>query len=482
VQTERGMEEEDEGLPFNRRKSSLRYSSANRCESYVSERVLLFFNVSRYLILEGDVLYAYENINASNLIWKISLSHCGISRGTSNCDIVLTPKTEKQHILQIPSELFARWWNALHSSSSVRLENYYELGPILGEGAYSQVRYGRDKISKQVVAVKIMHKKSKSVKQQKLNECLYVLQQREVELMRSFEHENIVKVIDVFEGMKRVYIVMEFVAGGSLFEFLTNRQNQHLEQHVVHIIRQILSAVHYLHEKGVVHRDLKLENIMCTSKAWPTDVKVADFGLAGLLTDDEDSVMTSLVGTPYYMAPELLRGDKYDESVDMWALGVIVFSLLTGAFPFKGKNPAQILKSIESCDSVRLPESVLSSISAESESLVRSLLQKDPKKRLSASAALNHPWLTQDPSKLQRSISRDLKPDLLQIASLLSGYETNGSFGEFSPQTKFKATVQSLIAIHRMRDLVVLERKRKLRRLFFSAMAANKLVTIQKHQ
>lgn len=157
-------------------------------------------------------------------------------------------------------------------------------------------------------------------------------------------------------------------------------------------MHQILTAVSYMHKRGIVHRDIKPENILFETKDEDSPIKIIDFGLARKhFGQDSEAPMSTIVGTPYYIAPEVLR-KKYDKSCDLWSCGVIGYILLCGYPPFNGENNTEVHDAVRR-GRYRFPSSDWSSTSRESRDFIRRLLQKDPRKRMSVEQALNHPWV-----------------------------------------------------------------------------------------
>jgi len=274
----------------------------------------------------------------------------------------------------------------LSLDSSRRVQDHYELGKVIGEGAYGKVRLAHAKDDpSQEVAVKVL-KRPPPEQMAKLVQ--------EVRIMQRLEHPNVVAVMDVFLTEHFVYIVMEFVAGGELFDAIVNR-GSYTENDARQVTRTLCETIAFCHEKGVAHRDLKPDNILLKATSGsPSDIKIADFGLSKTAGDGgfEAHMMRTACGTPGYVAPEVITRQPYDTQVDMWSLGVIVYVLLAGRLPFDGANDTEV------CDkTVRGKLQFFSpywdAISAEAKDFVSHLLTRNPAKRLTAAQALAHPWL-----------------------------------------------------------------------------------------
>ena len=214
--------------------------------------------------------------------------------------------------------------------------------------------------------------------------------------MCSLSHPNIVRVVEGYERKRHIYIIMEQCKGGDLYQVAGTT-----EQHAKAIVRNILSAFAYMHGKGVVHRDLKMENVMFATRAHKaSEVKVIDFGLATKHLSNDDNQMTDKVGTLYTMAPEVIQG-AYDDKCDMWSLGVVTYILLSASKPFWGpvidipwkERMAIMIDRIIRADYVELEGGNWENISYDAKEFVRSLLQLDTTRRPSAAEALNSQWM-----------------------------------------------------------------------------------------
>jgi len=229
----------------------------------------------------------------------------------------------------------------------------------------------------------------------------------EASILSSVEHEYIVKVFDCFENEHYLYMVMEFVQGGELFDFVKNKGAVD-ERRAAKFFKQLLEGVAYLHAKGITHRDLKPENILLNHKDNPSILKVTDFGLSRFVS--ETSLMESLVGTHSYLAPEILSPSKrakgYTKKVDSWSLGCILFILLGGYPPFSSEDPDHDLDTLIMKGSFTFHEERWAHISENAKELVQGLLTVNEEDRLSVSEALEHPFIAESdvpPTKRRKS-------------------------------------------------------------------------------
>ena len=261
-----------------------------------------------------------------------------------------------------------------------KFSDVYRLGKVIGTGTYGEVRlcYHRESNCKR--AVKIIRKDLMT------NEIMRTNLEKEISILRSLDHPNIIRIYEFFEEVKRLYIVMEFCKGGELFAEIVKRKFLS-EVHAAHIMQELLNSVEYLHERRIIHRDLKPENIMLEERHDLMNIKIIDFGAATVLTDKP---LAGIVGTMFYIAPEVLIGN-YDSLCDLWSLGVILYILLAGYPPFDGKSDDEIVDKIKSLN-FNISQEPWPHISLEAKDLIQKLICP-AKKRISARAALQHPWI-----------------------------------------------------------------------------------------
>jgi len=258
----------------------------------------------------------------------------------------------------------------------------YSIGQQLGSGNFAVVKKAVRKADGQEVAIKIIDK----AKVEDMNDIT-----REIEIMGQIDHPNVIKLYEIFDEPKKMQLVMELVTGGELFDKIV-ALGSYTEKDAASVMKTLCSALDYLHEKKIVHRDLKPENILLKNANSIHDIKVADFGLARVVSNKE--MMKTACGTPGYVAPEVLQNKGYDSgAVDLWSAGVILYILLCGFPPFYEEElPAlfeQILKA-----RYDFPSPWWDSISTDAKNLVQGLLTIDPKKRLTAAQVMTHPWIT----------------------------------------------------------------------------------------
>ncbi|XP_075060380.1 serine/threonine-protein kinase MARK1 isoform X3 [Mixophyes fleayi] len=209
----------------------------------------------------------------------------------------------------------------------------YRLLKTIGKGNFAKVKLARHVLTGREVAVKIIDKTQ-------LNPTSLQKLFREVRIMKILNHPNIVKLFEVIETEKTLYLIMEYASGGEVFDYLV-AHGRMKEKEARAKFRQIVSAVQYCHQKCIVHRDLKAENLLLDADM---NIKIADFGFSNEFTIGNK--LDTFCGSPPYAAPELFQGKKYDgPEVDVWSLGVILYTLVSGSLPFDGQN----LKTVKIC-------------------------------------------------------------------------------------------------------------------------------------
>ncbi|XP_031490526.1 serine/threonine-protein kinase ATG1t [Nymphaea colorata] len=212
----------------------------------------------------------------------------------------------------------------------------------------------------------------------------------ELAFLAKVDHPNIIRLIEVFEASKYLFLVLEFCAGGDLSSYI-QRNGMVSEQIARTFLRQLATGYEVLHAHHVIHRDLKPENILLSTPNCDAVLKISDFGLSRTIGPGDNA--ETVCGSPLYMAPEVLQFQKYDEKVDLWSLGVIAFELLNGYPPFKGRNNVQLLQGIT--NSTRLPfsELILPKLHPDCVEMCTRLLCKNPDNRLSFEEFYHHKFL-----------------------------------------------------------------------------------------
>jgi len=240
----------------------------------------------------------------------------------------------------------------------------------------------------------------KTIKKSKKHNPKYINEMRnEISILRTVDHINVIHIHDIFEREQKIALVLQLCTGGDL----TARCPCKTEDKATSIIYKIISAVAHMHHKGIVHRDLKLENIMFEDCTPESEIKIIDFGLSSTFTPGE--ILLKRVGSPYTMAPELIAC-SYTSKVDLWSIGVITYIVLTNRSPFNQTNLRILFKEILSCK-YNFNHPVWRNISNEAEDFISNLLVLDPNDRMDANEALQHPWLQKCHPKEAACINND---------------------------------------------------------------------------
>ncbi|XP_072238285.1 NUAK family SNF1-like kinase 2 [Leuresthes tenuis] len=255
------------------------------------------------------------------------------------------------------------------------LKHRYEFLETLGKGTYGKVKKAKERCGR-LVAVK-------SIRKEKIkDEQDLVHIRREIEIMSSLCHPHIITIYEVFENKDKIVIVMEYASQGDLYDYICDKRNIS-EREARHFFRQIVSAVHYCHQNGIVHRDLKLENILLDGNG---NVKIADFGLSNLFHSDE--YLQTFCGSPLYASPEIVNGRPYrGPEVDTWSLGVLLYTLVHGTMPFDGHNHKALVRQI-STGNYRKPTNP-----SDACGLIRWMLMVNPERRATIEEIAGHWWL-----------------------------------------------------------------------------------------
>lgn len=275
----------------------------------------------------------------------------------------------------------------------------YQFEQDLGKGSFGVVIQATHIPTDTKRAIKILNK-------EKAGSYAVKMLEREVAILKMVKHEHIIKLDEVYETTKKVYLVIEFCKLGELKGVLTEKG--HLsESETKHIITSLASAIFYLHRNDIIHRDLKLENILVKGNDNREDeelklnIKVTDFGLS-VLKDGagvgSESMLQDTCGTPLYMAPEIINNYDYSQQCDLWSIGIIMYTLLCGQAPFTATTSEKLYQEIKNGE-LDFAHSSLKSLSESGDCVLKRLLIVDPAHRMTASELLNHHWITGDARK-----------------------------------------------------------------------------------
>ncbi|KAA8491558.1 Myosin light chain kinase A [Porphyridium purpureum] len=340
----------------------------------------------RYFIISGSELTCRAAPNDESK-WTINLLNAQLETDREKLRLVVTAGERKVQLQAANSSDFAAWEKAIKSSRCQNIEQFYELGDTIGEGGFAVVKVGIDRETMTKYAVKIVHK-------QLDDEHNMQFLHRELLIMKTINSPHVIRTFDVFDSPRELYFVLEYMAAGTLHE-LYQKNKPFSEQQVSSVMFDILSGIKYLHSKRIVHRDLKLKNVLASNKEMPFNLKLADFGLSNFVgpTTTRKVVLKSQVGSPHYVAPEVLRDTVYGPAVDLWSIGVMMHIMLSGKYPFAGKTIPETLEMVARAHFRMRDDWFPEQLSADAIDLLHKLLQEDPKKRITAADALQHPFI-----------------------------------------------------------------------------------------
>ena len=284
--------------------------------------------------------------------------------------------------------------------------SFYKYGRLIGQGAFGKVNIGLNVLTGKIVAIKSFNKSNLKINNfENQNKILY-----ETNLMKELNHKNITKILELFESDNYILIIMEYINGGNLFSFVKKRRKLS-EKTAKFLFKQIIEGIEYIHSKNIVHRDIKLENILIDLK---NNIKICDFGIGKILNNKNEKLYDQS-GTLMYMAPEILLNKKKGFEafpIDLWSCGICLYIMLSGTIPFSinnnnnnnnynnnnnnynnDSNNNERDSRILQYNIINNEPKSINNISIEAIDLIMGLLNKDPKKRYNIYQVLNHPWL-----------------------------------------------------------------------------------------
>ena len=304
--------------------------------------------------------------------------------------------------------------------------NFYLYGRLIGQGAFGKVNIGLNVLTGRVVAIKSFNKKDLNKNGENMKKILY-----ETNLMKKLNHPNITKILEMFEDDEYILISMEYINGGNLFSFVKKRRKLS-EKTAKFLFRQIILGIKHMHSHKIVHRDIKLENILIDLN---NNIKICDFGIGRILSSN-NQLLHDKCGTPMYMAPEILLSSKsqgYEGfPVDIWSSGISLYIMLSGTLPFNFKNDESSSIEEESDNNIELQYSIvhnepkyIEKISDEARDLLKGLLNKNPNKRLTIDQILEHPWMKMD-EKNNKKYHLFTKAEMIMLSKTYIDYR-NGA-------------------------------------------------------
>ncbi|KAM3851616.1 myosin light chain kinase, smooth muscle isoform 2-T2 [Vipera latastei] len=276
-----------------------------------------------------------------------------------------------------------------------KVSEFYHVEERLGSGKFGQVFRLVEKKTGKVWAGKFFKAYSAKDKENI---------RQEISIMNCLHHPKLVQLVDAFEEKANIVMVLELVSGGELFERIIDEDFELTERECIKYMKQISEGVQFIHKQGIVHLDLKPENIMCVNKTG-TRIKLIDFGLARRL--ENAGSLKVLFGTPEFVAPEVINYEPIGYATDMWSIGVICYILVSGLSPFMGDNDNETLANVTS-GTWDFDDEAFDEISDDAKDFINNLLKKDMKDRLNCTQCLQHPWLQKDTKHMEaKKLSKD---------------------------------------------------------------------------
>ena len=346
-----------------------------------------------YLVLINKDIYYYKNEDKKEVVGMHNLSGCFVK---DNATKVINDKTYYSFTLVFPSkersfycsskEIYDNFTEKLKESFGyLNFFDYYEMLDDLGEGIFGSVKLGVEKKTKERVAIKIIKKK-------KAKPSDMELVRTEIDIMKLCHHPNVVHLLDHFENADYIFIVMEYIRGGRLTDYMKEKKFHFSEKRAAEIIYEIAIGVKYLHKYGIIHRDLKPDNIMLTESNDKGHIKIMDFGLSKILGKKEKT--SDGFGTLTFVSPEVLIRKPYNKEIDIWSIGVILYLILSGDLPFDDEedDEQKIAKSIV-FNEVEFPSKKFGNKSKEVIELIKRCLTKEPKDRIKIDEIIKSDWI-----------------------------------------------------------------------------------------
>ncbi|TNN44311.1 Myosin light chain kinase, smooth muscle [Liparis tanakae] len=310
--------------------------------------------------------------------------------------VSLVVKMEEKGVEKPKGEEAPPAYSRVTINSSEKVSDHYSLQERLGMGKFGLVFKLTHKETGRVYAGKFY--KGRRAKEREAA-------RKEIELMNFLHHPKLVQCLAAYDHRPEMVMVMEFIAGGELFERIVDDSFEHTESASVRYMHQILEGIAYMHQQNIVHLDIKPENIVCVDTTG-TSIKIIDFGLASRL--EADTPLKVMHGTPEFVAPEVINYEPVFFTTDMWSIGVVCYILLSGESPFQGNTDAETLALVTAAQ-WEFDEESFDEITDEAKDFISSLLSKDTRRRMSSEEALEHPWMAFESGGLAttRSLSKE---------------------------------------------------------------------------
>ena len=341
----------------------------------------------------------------SNLIIKTekeSESDHIINMNKINQEKIVSPRRksspQKLSTKRLDSVLLERPIETTAGSLIQDIRKIYKFKEVLGGGHFGTVRvaYKRKEEPRRYYAIKSISKKNLSPSD--LEDLI-----KEVDIISALDHPVIIDFYETYQDEFFFHIVMELCKGKEVFQKIAS-EGKIEEKKVAIVIHKVLNAIAYCHSRGITHRDIKPENILFETDELNSEIKLIDFGLSRKYSADQK--MHTILGTPYYIAPEVLKGN-YDEKCDIWSIGALTYIMLCGEPPFKGKSNNEIFMKIIK-EPIKFNPYKWNNLSENSKNFIKNLLNKDPNKRPTAMEALGHSWFNSIEISSPKNITQDI--------------------------------------------------------------------------
>ena len=347
-----------------------------------------------YLVLVNKDIYYYKSDSKKDFVGMHNLSGCFVQECTEiknfegkdyySFEIYCKNKSKLRKYFAEKESICKDFVQQIKNAIGyVKFSDLFEMKEVIGKGKFGVVNLGIHKKTGQQVAIKILNKENIKTLEDK------ELVQIEIGILKLCHHPNIVRLLDHLENNDYIYIVTEYIEGGTLGQYFKKKKFNFSERQATNIMSQIASGVKYLQQYGIVHRDLKPDNIMITQQNDFGVIKIMDFGLSKIISPNER--MVDGYGTLSYVAPEVLLRTPYNKEVDIWSMGVILFYMLTGKLPFRGKKEQEVAEKIVYED-LEFDEDDWEIRSQSVQDLIKCCLEKNREKRITIDEFINHPW------------------------------------------------------------------------------------------
>ena len=347
-----------------------------------------------YLVLVDKETYYYKSETKNDFVGMHNLSGCFVQEvsekklidGIEYCSFEIynknKSKTRKYYTsdAQIAKEFVEKIKKAI---GYAKFSDLYEMKEAIGKGKFGVVNLGIHKKTGQQVAIKILNKEN--IKTAEDKELVRI----EIGILKLCHHPNIVRLLDHLENIDYIYIVTEYIEGGTLGQYFKKKKSNFSERQATNIMSQIASGIKYLHQYGIVHRDLKPDNIMMTQQNEFGVLKIMDFGLSRIVSPNE--TMVDGYGTLSYVAPEVLLRKPYNKEVDIWSMGIILYYMLCGHLPFRGSKEQEVAEKIV-FEALEFDEDEWETRTQRVQDLITRCLEKEAKDRITINEFINHPW------------------------------------------------------------------------------------------